>query len=348
MFRILYGTDILAAKAQAIVLPANPKPKAGNGLDKYIYSKAGFKKLLNARKQIGKLGIAECGITEGFDIGGKIIHVVTPYYYHRDSDMQLYNCYKNALETARDNGIRTVAFPLLSAGRMGFPAEEALYIAQDALDTSEYEGIFDELLLVVRESIGDDDDDDNYCNYSPEQLEEMKVIAPFEAKEREEAINKMYQQMKNDLSVKEEFERRKREYIKRQAADEYSYNREFVKGLIDSRIGEGKLYKSLSELASKCCEYSTMKKMYDGDRGCSPRVARKLALHLHLNRRDTLMLMQAFGIEFPAKNYRSIQNDKTNYIIYDKALLDCIEKRIYDEVKVSELYNRRIEKGYEK
>lgn len=348
MFKIIYETDILDTRAQAIVLPANPKPAAGNGLDKYIYSKAGYKRLLNARKQIGELGIAECGITEGFDIGKKIIHVVTPHYYYRDSEMLLYSCYKNALETARDNGIRTVAFPLLSAGRMGFPAEEAMLIAQDALDTSEYEGTFDELLLVVRENTSDDDDEDNYCNYSPEQLEEMKVTAPFEAKEREEAINKMYQQMKNDLSVKEEFERLKKEYIKRQAADEYSYNRDFVKGLIDSRVGEGKLYKSLSELASKCCDYSVMKKMYDGDRGCSPIVARKLALHLHLNRRDTLMLMQAFGIEFPAKNYRSIQNDKTDYTIYDKALLDCIEKRIYDEDKVSELYNRRKEKSREK
>ena len=48
-FNVEFG-NILDYAADAIVMPANPEPIVGNGLDKLIYHKAGRNRLLKARR----------------------------------------------------------------------------------------------------------------------------------------------------------------------------------------------------------------------------------------------------------------------------------------------------------
>ncbi len=60
-----------------------------------------------------------------------IIHTVGPVWKdgNHHEDELLANCYKNSLNVAVENHIRTIAFPSISTGVYGFPLERAAKIA---------------------------------------------------------------------------------------------------------------------------------------------------------------------------------------------------------------------------
>lgn len=133
-FMYKYG-DITKVSADAIVMPANPKPVIGNGLDRILYKLAGRNRLLEARKRIGNLDFGEAEITSAFDLNARyIVHAVSPAwdYGNRDEDILLKECYLNSLKKAYDKGCRTIAFPLLSTGVLKYPVDEAKFIAENA------------------------------------------------------------------------------------------------------------------------------------------------------------------------------------------------------------------------
>ena len=75
-------------------------------------------------------------ITPGFDRRTKfIINVVNPLYENGNEgeEEKLRACYKNSLRLAKENAIRSVAFPLLSTGSSGYPKEEGMRIALDEI-----------------------------------------------------------------------------------------------------------------------------------------------------------------------------------------------------------------------
>ena len=74
----------------------------------------------------------EARITPGFNLPAKhVIHAVGPVYrdgLHGEAE-KLASCYRNSLVLAAANGCRTVAFPCISTGVYGYPAEPAARIA---------------------------------------------------------------------------------------------------------------------------------------------------------------------------------------------------------------------------
>ena len=56
-------------------------------------------------------------------------------------------CYESSLKLARDRGLKTVAFPLISAGVYGYPQREAIEVAVEAMKIHQNE--FEELTLVL-------------------------------------------------------------------------------------------------------------------------------------------------------------------------------------------------------
>ncbi|WP_350278928.1 macro domain-containing protein [Kribbella sp. HUAS MG21] len=59
-----------------------------------------------------------------------VIHVVGPNYTAGQRDPALLeSCYRNALRTADELGVRTMALPAVSAGIYGWPAQSAADIA---------------------------------------------------------------------------------------------------------------------------------------------------------------------------------------------------------------------------
>ena len=126
--------DITKVKADAIVNTANPRPVIGRGTESAIYNAAGRDRLLEARKAIGELKPGTAAVTPAFDLDAKfIIHVCGTVWNGGDNGEAdiLKNCYRNALSIAVDNTCSSIAFPLLSTGSFGYPAELGLQIAVD-------------------------------------------------------------------------------------------------------------------------------------------------------------------------------------------------------------------------
>ena len=127
--------DITQMRVDAIVNTANPKPVIGSGVDAGIHRAAG-PELLTAREKIGRIGVGEAAITPGFGLNAKyVIHTVGPVWRGGllGERKLLRGCYESSLSLALENGCTSIAFPLISTGNYGFPKDEALRIALDAI-----------------------------------------------------------------------------------------------------------------------------------------------------------------------------------------------------------------------
>ena len=145
MIRVVQG-DITALKVDAIVNAANSTLLGGGGVDGAIHRAAGPE----LKKYCAKLGgcpTSESKITPGFKLPAKyVIHTVGPVWHGGKSNEStlLANCYRNSLELALKNGVKTIAFPSISTGAYGYPKEEAAKIAVSVM--REYEKKFDEII----------------------------------------------------------------------------------------------------------------------------------------------------------------------------------------------------------
>ena len=65
----------------------------------------------------------------------KIIHTVGPVWHGGmfGEKEKLSLCYRNTLELAIENGIRSIAFPSISTGAYGYPVDEAALVALETV-----------------------------------------------------------------------------------------------------------------------------------------------------------------------------------------------------------------------
>lgn len=129
--------DITKMNVDVIVNTANEAPIYSIGTDTAVYLAAGAEELLKVRKEIGYMKEGEVAITPGFKLLAKyIIHAVSPRFRDGQSgeEEKLRACYKNSLLLAKENGCKTIAFPLISTGSFGYPKEEGMRIAVDEIN----------------------------------------------------------------------------------------------------------------------------------------------------------------------------------------------------------------------
>lgn len=128
--------DIVNMKVDAVVNSANPRARIGAGVDSAIYQKAGWLRLLAARKRIGALRTGEAAATPAYALPAKhIIHTVGPVWKDGKAgeEKALYSCYRESLRTAAGLGCESIAFPMISTGAYGFPKDLALKTAVSAI-----------------------------------------------------------------------------------------------------------------------------------------------------------------------------------------------------------------------
>ena len=127
--------DLIEQATDAIVNAANRTLMGGGGVDGAIH-RAGGKRILEECMKIGGCETGNAVITTGGDLKAKhVIHTVGPVYRdgkHGEPGL-LENAYRNSLELAASNGLKSVALPSISTGAYRYPLEEA---AETALKTA--------------------------------------------------------------------------------------------------------------------------------------------------------------------------------------------------------------------
>ena len=130
--------DITKMNTEAIVNTANDHATVGTGCDSAVYKVAGYNELLKYREEkIGFVPEGDAFITPGFKLQAKyIIHAVSPLYMGGDQgeEEKLRSCYRKSLQIAKENGIKSISFPLISTGGFGYPKEEGMRIAVDEIN----------------------------------------------------------------------------------------------------------------------------------------------------------------------------------------------------------------------
>ncbi|KAM6082160.1 ADP-ribose glycohydrolase MACROD2 isoform 8-T9 [Chlamydotis macqueenii] len=132
----LYKGDITQLEVDAIVNAANSSLLGGGGVDGCIHRAAGPCLVAECRNLSG-CETGQAKITCGYDLPAKyVIHTVGPIARGHLTDTHkenLASCYKSSLKLAKENNIRSIAFPCISTGIYGFPNEPAAVIALNTI-----------------------------------------------------------------------------------------------------------------------------------------------------------------------------------------------------------------------
>lgn len=149
---IIKQGDITKEKVDCIVNTVRTNLDNNGLLNGLIHQLAGAE-LLKDFKNINHCEIGEAIITKAYKLPCKyIIHTAGPMWQGGDKDeiKKLELCYSNSLELAKQNKIKTIAFPAISTGHSyKFPHDLVANIAIKTIN--KYLDYFDEVKIILYE-----------------------------------------------------------------------------------------------------------------------------------------------------------------------------------------------------
>jgi O-acetyl-ADP-ribose deacetylase (regulator of RNase III) len=154
---VLVGGDITVQAVDAIVNAANPGLLGGGGVDGAIHRAGGPAILAECkvvRDQSGPLPTGEAVATTAGRLPAKrVIHTVGPVWQtgEQGEPALLERAYRSSLALAREEELRTVAFPSISTGAYGYPMDKGAVVAVGAVreELLAHPGAFDEIRFVL-------------------------------------------------------------------------------------------------------------------------------------------------------------------------------------------------------
>ena len=145
----LIKADITTLNVDAIVNAANAALSGGGGVDQALHRTAG-PELLAACRALGRCPPGDAVVTPGFKLKARVvIHAVGPVWDggEKGEPAMLARVYERAFTLAKEHGVRTIAFPAISAGAYRFPAPVAAELALRAM--LQHESSFDRVIACL-------------------------------------------------------------------------------------------------------------------------------------------------------------------------------------------------------
>lgn len=126
--------EITRQRVDAVVTAGNRSLRGGSGVNGAVHAAAG-PRLLEASRALAPCPPGQAVVTPAFDLTSArwVIHAVGPRYRGPQDAPLLAYAYAASLARADEVGARSVAFPSISTGVYGYPAEEAARVSVGAL-----------------------------------------------------------------------------------------------------------------------------------------------------------------------------------------------------------------------
>lgn len=156
--------DITKMEVDAIVNAANTQLQMGGGVCGAIFQAADAAQMQAACEKLAPVRTGEAVITPGFSLPARyVIHTPGPVYSRWKKARcrcLLHASYTKSLELAASKGCGSIAFPLISSGIYGYPKDEALEVAREAVmqfldshDMMVYLAVFDKSAFRISQSL---------------------------------------------------------------------------------------------------------------------------------------------------------------------------------------------------
>lgn len=126
--------DIARVHADVLVNAANTHLAEGGGVCGALFAAAGREQMRAACDAIGGCPTGNAVATPAFNLPARwCVHAVGPIWHGggHGEETALRSCYQSMFARVVELGARSVAYPLISAGIYGYPAEAALAVARE-------------------------------------------------------------------------------------------------------------------------------------------------------------------------------------------------------------------------